>query len=140
MGGSGWTQTGPYRPDLVAAFRQAQREELARDNHGFEAESVDELWENPDWQEYVFTGGTATVLDFPEIIAPTDPDDGPFLRPLTPAEIKPWSPTTHPTLQDWEEALDTGALPFPNRSQGNCTILYEAGVPSLIGYWGVTSD
>lgn len=43
MGGDAWRHTGPYQPDLAAAFRQAQEEELVKDNHGFDGRSVEEL-------------------------------------------------------------------------------------------------
>ena len=62
MGGNAWTHTGPYQPDLAAAFRQAQEDELARDNHGFGDRSVEELWRDPEWEEYIFTGGTGDPL------------------------------------------------------------------------------
>ncbi|MFF3841280.1 hypothetical protein [Streptomyces sp. NPDC001930] len=78
MGGNAWTQTGPYRRDLAAAFRQARAEALAQDDHGFEGRSIEELWRDPAWHEYLFTGGTGTVLDFPRMIDATDTDDGPF--------------------------------------------------------------
>jgi hypothetical protein len=65
MGGNAWSHTGPYEQDLAVAFRQAQEETLARDNHGFVGRSIEELWRDPEWQEYIFTGGTCTVLDFP---------------------------------------------------------------------------
>ncbi|MFJ9578369.1 hypothetical protein ACIRQF_18620 [Streptomyces sp. NPDC101191] len=140
MGGNAWMQTGPYQPDLAAAFRQAQEESLAADDHGFEGRSVEDLWRDEDWHEYVFTGGTASVLDFPAMIDATDDDDGPFMRPLTDGEIRAWSPGGHPTQEEWDRALDTGRLTFPNRAQGNCTVLYRDGRPALIGYWGMTAD
>lgn len=95
MGGNAWSHTGPYQQDLTVAFQQAQEETLARDNHGFVGRSVEELWRDPAWQEYIFTGGTCTVLDFPLMIDATDTDDGPFMRPLTDGEVRAWAP--HPT-------------------------------------------
>ncbi|MEU7027039.1 hypothetical protein AB0A60_10175 [Streptomyces sp. NPDC046275] len=140
MGGNAWTQTGPYQPDLAAAFRQAQEASLAEDDHGFGGRAIEELWRDPDWHEYIFTGGTCTVLDFPDMIDPTDRSDGPFMRPLTDTEVRAWSPSGQPTYEEWNEALDTGRLDFPDRAQGNCTVLYHDGRPTLIGYWGVTAD
>ncbi|MGW1247388.1 hypothetical protein [Streptomyces sp. NPDC002535] len=139
MGGNAWTQTGPYQPDLKAAFVQTRAETLARDNHGFEGRSIEELWRDPAWHEYIFTGGTATVLDFPSMIDATDRSDGPFMRPLTDEEIRTWSPDGRPTHEEWNEALASGRLDYPD-VQGNCTVLYKAGEPAGIGYWGVTTD
>ncbi|NYV73975.1 hypothetical protein [Streptomyces sp. UH6] len=140
MGGEGWTHTGPYGPDLAAAFRQAQDEELARDDRGFPGRSVTELWREPEWIDRVLTGGTRTVLDFPLMLEAADPHDGPFLRPLTDAEVRAWAPGGRPTHEEWAAALGSGRLAFPARGQGNCTVLFHDGVPVAIGYWGVTSD
>ncbi|WP_294011032.1 hypothetical protein [Streptomyces sp.] len=97
MGGNEWTHVGPYQRDLAAAFRQAQEDELARDNHGFEGRSVEELWQDPEWQEYIYTGGTGTVLDFPLMIEAADTDDGPFMRPLTDVEVRASVGSSRPT-------------------------------------------
>jgi hypothetical protein len=140
MGGNCWVDTRPYQPDLAAAFRQAQEEELTEDDHGFPGRTIEELWRDPAWHEYIFTGGTATVLDFPMIIDANDPDDGPFMRPLTDEEIRAWCPNGRPTEEEWDEALDTERLEFPGRAQGRCTVLYTDGRPTHIGYWGVTAD
>ncbi|MGX1477470.1 UNVERIFIED_CONTAM: hypothetical protein RKD50_006278 [Streptomyces canus] len=140
IGGNAWSHTGPYQRDLAVAFRQAQEETLARDNHGFVGRSIEELWRDPEWQEYIFTGGTCTVLDFPLMIDATDTDDGPFMRPLTDDEVRPWAPQGRPTYEEWDDALDSERLAFPGRSQGNCTVLYRDGRPEQIGYWGVTAD
>ncbi|GAA2785366.1 hypothetical protein GCM10010521_74470 [Streptomyces rameus] len=60
----------------MAAFRQKQEDELARDNHGFEGRAVEEMWRDPEWHEYIFTGGTGSVLDFPLMIEAADTDGG----------------------------------------------------------------
>ncbi|MEV4558745.1 hypothetical protein AB0K51_17375 [Kitasatospora sp. NPDC049285] len=140
MGGNGWHQTGPYLPDLAAAFRRAQDEELARDDHGFTGLTIDQLWRDEDWHEYVFTGGTGTVLDQVRLVDPTHPGDGPSMRPLTPAEITPWCPTGRPTLAEWLDAMHTDALPWPDRAAGHCVILHRGGAPDAVGYWGITAD
>ncbi|MEU4037172.1 hypothetical protein [Streptomyces collinus] len=141
MGGNSWTSTGPYQRDLEAAFRRAQAEELADDDHGFgEGRTIEELWRDPAWQEYIFTGGTGTVLDFPLMIDARDPDDGPFMRPLTEEEVRAFAPDGRPTYADWDEALDSERLDFPGRAQGRCTVLYTDGEPTQIAYWGVTAD
>ncbi|SMF84440.1 hypothetical protein [Streptomyces sp. Amel2xC10] len=96
-----------------------------------------------DGHEYVFTGGTGTVLDFPLMIeAAADADDGPFMRPLTDDdEVRVWAPHGRPTYDEWDAALDySERLDFPGRAQGNCTVLYRDGRPVRIGYWGVTAD
>lgn len=140
MGGNAWWQTGPYQDNLTAAFRQAQEQELAKDNHGFEGRTIEELWQDEEWTEYILTGGTGTVLDLIHIVDPTDTEWGPFIRPLTDGEVRPWAPSGRPTHAEWVNALETERLPYPGRACGNCTVLYRDGQPTEIGYWGVTAD
>ncbi|MEU6574966.1 hypothetical protein [Streptomyces sp. NPDC046805] len=140
MGGNAWTHTGPYQQDLAAAFRQAQDEQLAKDDHGFPGRTREELWRDPAWHEYIFTGGTGTVLDQPDLIEATATEDGPFMRPLTEDEVRAWAPDGRPTHADWDAALHSDRLDFPGRAQGRCTVLYTDGEPTHIGYWGVTAD
>ncbi|WP_228717864.1 hypothetical protein [Kitasatospora acidiphila] len=104
MGGSDWWQTGPYQEDLAAAFREAQDRELAEDNHGFEGRTIDRLWSDEDWQEFILTGGTATVLDQVTVVDPGHTEHGPFMRPLTPDEIAVWCPDGRPTQAQWVAA------------------------------------
>lgn len=140
LGGNEWWQTGPYQQDLAAAFRQVQEEELVKDNHGFEGLTMEELWEDENWMEYVYTGGTGTVLDLALLVDSTYTGNGPYMRPLTDAEIRAWAPSGQPTHAEWIDALDSDRIPFPNRACGNCTVLYRDGRPERIGYWGVTAD
>ena len=140
MGGNGWYQKGPYQADLEAAFRQAQAEELARDDQGFPGQAIDELWQDPEWQEFILTGGTGTVLDQAFLVEPTQTEQGPLMRPLTDAEVRAWCPGGRPTEAEWLDAMDAEEFDFPERGGGNCTVLYDGGRPVRIGYWGVTAD
>lgn len=143
MGGDSWWQTGPYESDLAVAFRRAQEAELASDDRGFPGRTIAELWRSEDWAEYILTGGTATVLDQIRTVDPTEPEDGPYMRPITEAEVRAWCPHGRPTRAEWVAALRADAYLddlFPNRGLGRCTVLYEDGAPAEIGYWGVTAD
>jgi hypothetical protein len=141
MGGDGWSRAGAYQRDPAAAFRAEQERELAADDHGFGSMTMAERWEDPDWQEYIMTGGTASVLDQIRVVAPDDHQEGPFMRPLTEAEVRAWCPGGRPTEAEWADALKNGRLDYPDRAAGNCTVLYDAeGAPARIGYWGVTAD
>lgn len=140
MGGNAWYQTGPYQEDLMAAFRQAQEQELSNDSHGFEGRTIDELWEGEDWQEYILTGGTGTVLDQITVVDAGHSEWGPFMRPLTEAEVRAWCPSGRPTEAEWLDALKSDRLDYPERACGNCNVLYHDGKPTKIGYWGVTAD
>ncbi|MFG2030432.1 hypothetical protein [Streptomyces sp. NPDC048825] len=113
---------------------------LAKDNHGFEGRTIEELWQDEEWTEYILTGGTGTVLDLIHIVDPTDTEWGPFMRPLTDGEVRTWAPSGRPTHAEWVNALETERLPYPGRACGNCTVLYRDGQPTEIAYWGVTAD
>ncbi|MGW1087162.1 hypothetical protein ACWD4L_12595 [Streptomyces sp. NPDC002596] len=140
MGGNAWVQTGPYQQELGAAFRRAQEQELEKDDHGFGGQSLDELWENEDWHEYIFTGGTGTVLDLYQLIDAGTSDEFAMMRPLTEDQIRAWAPDGRPTYSQLTDALQSEQLAFPGRGCGRCTVLYRDGGPAEIGYWGVTAD
>jgi len=93
VGGDGWAKTGPYQKDLAAAFRQAQEQELAKGIHDGQGRTIDQLWEDPDWREYIFTGGTASTLDFFEFsVGEGQQNEGGRMRLLTDAEVRAWAP------------------------------------------------
>jgi hypothetical protein len=140
VGGNGWHQTGAWQQDLSAAFRQEQDQELAQDNHGFAGRTIEELWKDEDWRKYILTGGTCGVLDQIKVVDPTHSEEGPFMRPLTGAEVRAWCPGGQPTHTDWLDAMESGRLPFPEPAGGHCTVLYRNGQPAQVGYWGVTAD
>ncbi|MFF9474665.1 hypothetical protein ACF1E9_18845 [Streptomyces roseolus] len=140
MGGDCWWQTGPYEADLAVAFRRAQEDELDKDDRGFPGRTIDELWRSEDWAEYIFTGGTATVLDQVRTVDATEPETGPYMRPLTGEEVRAWCPHGKPTAAEWTAALGADLDLYPSRGLGRCTVLYEGGEPTRIGYWGVTAD
>ncbi|MFE1862974.1 hypothetical protein [Streptomyces anandii] len=50
------------------------------------------------------------------------------------------SAVRRPTYEERDAALDSELLDFPNRAQGNCTVLYRDGSPARIAYRGVTAD
>ncbi|MBK3570091.1 hypothetical protein [Streptomyces sp. MBT62] len=140
MGGNEWTSTGPYQENLESAFRQAQEQKLAEDDHGFPGRDIVDLWEDDGWREHILTGGTSSVLDFYDIVDAASGDEFAMLRPLAEDEVRDWAPEGRPTREQWIAALRSGAETFPGRGTGRCTILYSDGEPSEIGYWGCTAD
>ncbi|MFF2080803.1 hypothetical protein ACFVXG_39305 [Kitasatospora sp. NPDC058162] len=139
MGGNEWAATGPYQQDLEAAFRQAQAQELAADDHGFPGQSITELWRDEAWQEYILTGGTCTVLDFYALIDAEADDDIAVMRPLTENEIRSWAPDGRPTHERWEASMRQLLDPV-GRGVGRCTVLYRHDEPVEIAYWGCSAD
>ncbi|MER7766918.1 hypothetical protein [Kitasatospora sp. NPDC096140] len=139
MGGNGWAATGPYQEDLGAAFRRAQQQELAEDDHGFPGQGIVELWEDEDWREYILTGGTGTVLDFYALIDAGAGDQEAMMRPLTDGEIRSWAPDGRPTREQWDASISQLLAPV-GRAIGRCTVLYRDGEPAEVAYWGCTAD
>lgn len=139
MGGNGWFQTGPYHEDLSAAFRRAQEESLVNQGDGFEGRSIDDLWMDPEWWEYIGTGGTGSVVDQYALIAPDAEEEFGTMRPLTEQEVREWAPGGRPTYAEWSKALDELEF-YPGRGSGRCTVLYDDGKPVEMVYWGVTAD
>jgi hypothetical protein len=142
MGGDYWHSTGPYEPDIAAAFRSARETALADGNlSDFVAgRTIEELWEDPEWQEYIFTGGTGSLLDYWGFEGPSAQDGAGVMRLISADEIRAWCPSGRPTLADWIEANGSFRLPYPDRAEGHCTVLYQDGQPAEIAYWGVTAD
>jgi hypothetical protein len=141
MSGDGWWSTGPYDPDLGAAFQLAQEAELGRGRYGDDGSSIAGLWEDPEWREFIEVSGTGSVLDFPRLgPAPEDPDPLGTMQLLTEDEVKAWCTSGRPTYAEWIDALVSGQLDYPGRACGRCTVLYRNGEPVEIGYWGVTAD
>ncbi|MEV0485831.1 hypothetical protein AB0I69_35160 [Streptomyces sp. NPDC050508] len=83
MRGNEWTSTGPYQRDPESAFRQAQEQEPAKNDHGFPGRDIVDLWEDDGRREYILTGGTSSVLDFHTLIDAASGDDFAMMRPLT---------------------------------------------------------
>ncbi|GGP93976.1 hypothetical protein GCM10010278_85010 [Streptomyces melanogenes] len=77
---------------------------------------MDQLWEDEGWQEYIFTGGTSTVLDLVNVVEPTDAGTGPFVRPLTDGEVRAWAPDGQPTHAQWAKALESPPLSWLHRA------------------------
>ncbi|WP_019066753.1 hypothetical protein [Streptomyces hokutonensis] len=140
MGGNEWTSAGPYQKDLESAFRQAQQQKLAENDHGFPGRDILDLCEDESWAEYILTGGTSSVLDFYDLVDAASGDEFAMMRPLTEDEVRDWAPEGRPTREHWAAALRSGAATFPGRGTGRCTILYRDGEPAEIGYWGCTAD
>ncbi|SEL18555.1 hypothetical protein [Streptacidiphilus jiangxiensis] len=142
MGGDTWWATGPYQEDPAVAFRQAQERALRDQDLGaWEGKSLAELWQDEEWQEYVFTEGTGSVLDFFDFSAdPARPDEVGMMRLLTDQQLRACFPDGRPGFAAWNDALLGNDLPFPPRACGRCIVLYRDGRPAEMGYWGRTAD
>ena len=142
MGASAWYETGPYDADLGAALRAAQEIALRSGVHGVNADSIDELWQDEDWVEFVGTGGTGTVLDLCQLIGADQADSFATLLPMGAGEFREllgiWR---RPIYADFVEGYATGKLPNPqSRGSARCAVLYQDEKPNQVVYWGLTAD
>ena len=142
MGASAWYETGPYDADLGAALRTAQETALRRGDYDFSAKSVDELWRDEDWLQYVGTEGTGTVLDLRRLIGAEEADGFATLRPMPPGEFRELlGLVRRPTYADFVDGYADDKLPHPDsRGSARCAVLYRDEKPSEIVYWGITAD
>lgn len=139
MGANQWSDTGPYQPDIAGAFRAEQDAALARSDYPAAGRSIEELWEDPEWQECIFTGGTCSVLDFYAFEAGSTADMGGVMSLISDAEVRAWCPSSKPTYAEWTDARRSGRLSYPDRAEGHCTVLYQDRQPAGIAYRGVTA-
>lgn len=142
MGASAWYEAGPYDADLGVALRAAQEIALRSGAHGVEVQSIDELWQDEDWLEFVGTGGTGTVLDLGRLIGEDQPDAFATLRPMGPGEFRSrLGIARRPTYADFIDGYAMDKLPNPeSRGSARCAVLYRDEKPSQIVYWGLTPD
>lgn len=140
MGADQWSDTGQYQPDIAAAFHSEQVAALEQSSFPSSGRTIAELWEDPEWVEHIFAGGTASVLDFFDFEAASTEDRAGVMRLISDDEIRAWCPSGRPTRTEWVDADRSGSLPYPDRAEGRCTVLYRDGQPAEIAYWGVTAD
>jgi hypothetical protein len=110
--------------------------------HGVEAASVDELFHDEDWLEFVGAGGTGTALDLCQLIGEDQPDAFATLRPMGPGEFRSrLRIARRPTYADFVDGYAMDKLPNPrSRGSARCAVLYQDEKPSQIVYWGLTAD
>lgn len=142
MGASAWYETGPYDADPRAALRAAQEIALRSGAHRIGAGSIEELWQDEDWLEFVGTAGTGSVLDVCQLIDEDQPDALTTLRPMGAGEFRGLlGIARRPGYADFVDGYVAGRLPNPQSAgSARCAVLYRDEKPSQIVYWGLTAD
>lgn len=142
MGESAWYERGPYDADFSVALRAAQEIALRAVADDYGVQSIDDLWRDEGWVEYVSTGGTATVLDLNRVIAEDQPDEFATLRPMAPGDFRTLLGIfRRPTYADFVDGYTDDKLPNPDaRGSARCAVLYRDEKASEIIYWGLTAD
>lgn len=84
-------------------------------------------------------GGTATVLDTPQIADPSEPPGYGTLRPLTPERVQRHFGTDRPTLYQFRRA-EPQLAQEGTRWTGHYLLLWAGGAPTRVAFWGATGD
>lgn len=160
MGSSSWSYVAPYAGDVASSLRALQ-DQLIRDRDyywfwdaGYEAvefrpwpETVEELWSSEDF----WASGSSTILDIQRVVDATQPPswhDHATIRPLPPERIQHYFGSQKPARAQFESLASDRDNPRYNsfwgegrvRWNGYYVLLYEAGTPAEVGFWGDSGD
>jgi hypothetical protein len=150
MGASGWVYEVDYQPDLADALERLRRKVFDDGSYvspvtvGLPAPaSLDDLISEPYW-EFLGESGTHSVLD---IAAGLEPADNPHqgfgtVRPLTEAETLALFGADRPEQADYEAVGEADLFGYVDagRYTGRAAILWDAGAPRSIVFWGYSGD
>jgi hypothetical protein len=150
VGASGWNYVVPYQADLAAALAALRRQVFHEGSyvnpaeHGLAAPtSVEALWQEEYYWEFMGTCGTHSILDIAQVVAADDVGQGPgTVRPLTDAECRDLFGVTQPGGADYERVGESALFGCvtAGRGTGRATVLWDDGQPSEIALWGYSGD
>jgi hypothetical protein len=160
MGSSSWSYVAPYAGDVASSLRALQGQ-LIRDRDYYwywdagyaevefrpRPETVEELWDSEDF----WASGSSTILDIRRVVDTAEPPgwrDHATIRPLPLERIQRYFGSEKPARAQFESlASDRGNLHHNSfwcegraRWNGYYVLLYEAGTPAEIGFWGDSGD
>ncbi len=150
MGASGWEYVVPYQDDLAAALDALRRQVFAAGNYmspadyGYPAPgSVDDIVQETYW-EFMGTCGTHSIIDVLNV-APVDDTEqhSGTIRPLTGAEYEALFGAASPSRAQYNAVSNTAMLydfVTGGRWTGRSAVLWTAGEPSEIAFWGYSGD
>ncbi|MFA1548386.1 hypothetical protein [Actinomadura chokoriensis] len=146
MGADSWTYLVPFQPDVAAALAALRQQEFhdTVTSPGWPAgwprpSTIDQFRALMD-ETHSSVGG---ILELDgRLIGPGGQDDFLAVRLLSPAEVRAFFGTDHPTRDDFERAYAAHpGLEPDRRDQGRCTVLYDrTGEPAQIAFWGISGD
>jgi hypothetical protein len=157
MGASGWEYVVPYQNDLGTALDVLRHEVFASgdwlkpDYYGDvfdlpEPSSVDDLTRDQRYWEFMGTSGTHSIIDI-QTVVPADfagdaEEEFCTIRPLLDKEYVALFGVAQPTRAGFD-ALDSSAkhdYVTGGRWTGRAAVLWDAGVPAEIAFWGYSGD
>jgi hypothetical protein len=155
MGASGWDYVVPYQEDLGAALDALRRQVFASGDYlkpGYygdvfdlpEPDSVDDLFEQEQYREFMGTSGTHSIIDVASVV-PADFAGEEFgtIRPLSDGEYVELFGVTQPGRADYTPLAGSERLHeyvTGGRWTGRAAVLWADGAPAEIAFWGYSGD
>ncbi len=155
MGASGWEYVVPYQQDLGAALDALRRQVFASGDfikpsyYGAvfdlpEPSSVDDLFEQERYWEFMGTSGTHSIIDVVNVV-PVDFKGEEFgtIRPLSDSECVELFGVAQPGRADFTPLSNSGRLHeyvTGGRWTGRVAVLWADGAPAEIAFWGYSGD
>jgi hypothetical protein len=157
MGASGWEYVVRYQQDLGAALDVLRREVFASDewvkpgSYGDvfdlpEPGSVDDLTEQEQYWEFMGTSGTHSIIDMHRVVPADFPEDEEVfgtLRLLSDAESIGLFGVAQPGRAEYAPLAGSRRLHdyvTDGRWTGRAAVLWAAGAPAEIVFWGYSGD
>lgn len=154
MGASSWSCVEPWSGSVEATFAAAQAREFVRVFGGLPAQDrpadLAELWSGDEFDETTWAGfmcaqGTHSILDIYEFVpAAVDFDslpEGLTMRQAPAVEVAEAFGHGRPSRAEFERLpLRSPLFGDDGRGTGRCVVLYEAGAPSAVAFWGHSGD
>ena len=144
MGASGWSYVVPLAEGPRAALAGLRDRVLAEDDYYWEADylgakprtvaDLDRLRETEEFWEV----GTHSILDVDWIVDAEDEAHDGTVRQLPDDAAHEAFGTTTPTRAQFDAAADT--IPYLHRWSGLYQLLYVAGRPAEVAFWGFSGD
>ena len=155
MGASGWEHLVPYQQDLGAALDALRRQVFASGDfikpsyYGAvfdlpEPSSVDDLFEQEQYWEFMGTSGTHSIIDVVNVVPVgfTGEEFG-TIRPLSDAECVELFGVAQPGRADFTPLSNSGRLHeyvTGGRWTGRAAVLWADSAPAEIAFWGFSGD
>jgi hypothetical protein len=157
VGASGWEYVVRYQQDLGAALDALRRQEFAGDDwvkpdyYGDvfdlpEPGSVDDLTEQEQYWEFMGTSGTHSIIDMHSVVPagfPEDEEQFGTIRLLSDAEYLGLFGVARPGRAEYASLAGSMRLHdyvTDGRWTGRAAVLWDAGAPAEIVFWGYSGD
>jgi hypothetical protein len=150
MGASTWTYVVPYKDDLEAALDDLRRQVFEKGDFvgpaadGLpDAASIDDLLMQDYYLDFMRTTGTHSIIDVVRVVpAGSGHQEYGTIRPLTGDETFVLFGVSRPSRADFDAVrwAELDELVAGGRGTGRAVVLWTAGQPTEIAFWGYSGD